>query len=125
MPQDSLAKSGIRFCVMCPVCRKSDRNIGGGHSAWAYFDGCMTHLTTAPKCIGHLLNEDPLTGLGKSMIPPVATLLAELYPNKSARERLPTLTTGTGRPSTVANVHIGTSRWAVLAGVANSTIGIV
>ena len=77
---------------VCPICRKSDRNIGGGHSAWAYFDGCITHLTTAPRCIGHLLNEDPFTGLGKSMIPPVATLLAELYPNKSARECLPMLT---------------------------------
>ena len=77
---------------VCPICRKSDRNIGGGHNAWAYFDGCITHLTTAPRCIGHLLKEDPVTGLGKSLIPSVATLLAELYPNKSARECLPTLT---------------------------------
>ena len=74
---------------VCPICRKSDRNIGG---AWAYFDGCITHLTTAPRCIGYLLNEDPFTGLGKSLIPSVATLLAELYPNKNARECLPMLT---------------------------------
>ena len=33
---------------VCPICRKSDRNIGGKHSAWAYFDGCITHLGTAP-----------------------------------------------------------------------------
>ena len=45
-----------------PICRKSDRNIGGGHNAWAYFDGCITHLNTAPRCIGYLLNEDPLSG---------------------------------------------------------------
>ena len=47
-----------------PICRKSDRNMGGGHNAWAYFDGCITHLTTAPRCIGLLLNEDPFTRLG-------------------------------------------------------------
>ena len=77
---------------MCPICRKSDRNIGCGHNAWAYFDGCITHLTTAPRCTGNLLKEDPLTGQGKSLIPSVATLLAELYPNKSARVFLTTLT---------------------------------
>ena len=79
---------------VCPICCRSDRNIGGGHNAWAYFDGCITQLTTTPRCIGHLLNEDPFTGLGKSLIPSVATLLAELYPNKGAtsRECLPTLT---------------------------------
>ena len=77
---------------VCPIFRKSDHNIGGGHNAWAYFDGCITHLITAPRCIGHLLNEDPLTGQGKSLIPSVATLLAELYPNKSTRECLPMLT---------------------------------
>ena len=77
---------------VCPICRKSDRNIRGEHNAWAYFDGCLTHLATAPKCIGDLLNEDPLTGQGKSLIPSVATLLTELYPNKSARDCLPMLT---------------------------------
>ena len=38
------------------------------------------------------LNEDPLTGQGRSLIPSVATLLTELYPNKSARDCLPMLT---------------------------------
>ena len=47
---------------VCPICRKSDRNIGGGHNAWAYFDGCITHLSTAPRCIGNLLSEDLLIG---------------------------------------------------------------
>ena len=77
---------------VCPICRKSDRNTGGVHNAWAYFDGCITHLSTTPKCIGLLLNEDPLTGKGKSLIPSVATMLAELYPNKTARNYLPLLT---------------------------------
>ena len=77
---------------VCPICHKSDRNTGGVHNAWAYFDGCITHLITAPKCIGHLLNEEPLIGRGKSMISSVATMLAELYPNKSARDYLPLLT---------------------------------
>ena len=104
---------------VCPISRKSDRNIGGVHNAWAYFDGCITHLSTAPKCIGLLLNEDPLTGKGKSLIPSVATMLAELYPNKSTRDYLPFANHhlhGTWRPSTVANVHFGTSKSSVLVG---------
>ena len=68
------------------------RNSGGTHDAWAYFDGCITHLTTAPKCIGYFLTEDPLSGRGRPMIPSVASLLTELYPNKGAREWLPMLT---------------------------------
>ena len=83
---------------VCPICRKGDRNTGGVHNAWAYFEGCVTHLSTAPKCIGLLLKEDPLTGKGKSLIPSVATMLAELYPNKSARECLPLLTIKTMGP---------------------------
>ena len=54
--------------------------------------GDVTHLSTAPRCIGNLLNEDPLTGQGKSLTPSVATLLTELCPNKSTRECLPMLT---------------------------------
>ena len=73
---------------VCPICSKSDRNIGGAHNAWVCFDGCITHLTTA----GHLLNEEPLTGRGKSVIPSVATMLMELYPNESARGYLPLIT---------------------------------
>ena len=77
---------------MCPICCNTDRNIGGTHNAWAYFDGCITHLSTAPKCIGHFLTEDSLLGHGRPMIPSVASLLAELYPNKGVREWLPMLT---------------------------------
>ena len=76
---------------MCPICCNSDRNTGGTHNAWAYFDGCLTHLSTAPRCIGYLLNDDSLSGRGKSLIPSVATMLMELYPNKSMRDYLPLL----------------------------------
>ena len=65
---------------MCPICCKSDRNTGGLHSAWAYFDGCITRLSSAPKCIGLLLNEDPLNGQGKPLIPSAT---------KNARDCLP------------------------------------
>ena len=77
---------------VCPICRNSLRNSGGTHDAWAYFDGCITHLSTAPKCIGCFLSEDSLSERGKSMIPSVSALLAELYPNKETREWLPLLT---------------------------------
>ena len=43
----------------CPVCGVS-RNNGGTHDAWAYMRGCLTHLDSAPKCMGSLLLEDPL-----------------------------------------------------------------
>ena len=57
-----------------------------------YFNGCITHLSTAPKCIGSFLVEDTLTGRGKPMIPSVASLLAKLSPKQEAREWLPMLT---------------------------------
>ena len=53
----------------CPVCKAVARNTGGTHDAWAYFKGCLTHLDSAPKCIGSLLLEDPLNARGKSLIP--------------------------------------------------------
>ena len=76
----------------CPVCRALSRNTGGTHDAWSYFEGCLTHLGTAPRCIGTLLREDPLNACGNSLIPTVATLLAELSPKKKARDWLPALT---------------------------------
>ena len=62
----------------CPVCRAVARNVGGTHDAWAYFEGCLTHMATAPKCIGALLLEDPLHVSGNPLIPTVASMLAEL-----------------------------------------------
>ena len=76
----------------CPVCRAVARNVGGTHDAWAYFNGCLTHLATAPKCIGALLLEDPLNVRGDTLIPTVASMLAELSPKKMARDWLPPLT---------------------------------
>ena len=76
----------------CPVCRAVARNTGGTHDAWAYFNGCLTHLGTAPKCIGALLLEDPLHARGNSLIPTVASMLAEPSPKKKARDWLPPLT---------------------------------
>ena len=49
----------------------------------------LDHCT---KCIVYFLIEDSLAGRGKSMIPSVASLLAELYPKRGAREWLPMLT---------------------------------
>ena len=50
---------------VCPVCRKSDRNTGGLHNAWAYFDGCSTKVHWSSS---------------------------QRNPNKSARDYLPMLT---------------------------------
>ena len=66
---------------MCGI----SRNTGGTHDTWAYMRGCLSHLDSAPKCIGSLLLEDPLNARGKSLIPTVATLLTELSPEKQAR----------------------------------------
>ena len=76
----------------CPICRTFNRNSGSSHDAWAFFDGCLSHLDTAPKCIGNLLLEDTLNGRGLSLIPSVASLLEELSPRKRARDWLPSLT---------------------------------
>ena len=53
----------------------------------------LSHLATAPKCIGSLLSEDPLSARGESLLPTVAFMLRELFPNKRARDWLPPLTT--------------------------------
>ena len=76
----------------CPVCGVMARNSGGTHDAWAYMRGCLTHLNTAPKCMGTLLLEDPLNARGNPLIPTVATLLTELSPEKQARDWLPPMT---------------------------------
>ena len=55
-------------------------------------NGCLTHMNTAPKCIGTLLLENPLYARGKSLIPTVASLLTELSPEKQARDWLPPTT---------------------------------
>ena len=75
----------------CPVCG-APRNTGGTHDAWAFLTGCLSHLDTAPKCIGTLLLEDPLQARGKSLLPTVATMLGELSPGKQARDWLPPMT---------------------------------
>ena len=66
----------------CPVCGAMARNNGGTYDAWAYMRGCLTHLNSAPKCMGTLLLEDPLNARGNPLIPTVATLLTELSPEK-------------------------------------------
>ena len=77
---------------VCPICSNALRNSGATHDAWAYFEGCLTHLASAPKCIGYLLSEDPLSGPLKPMTSSVEKLLAKFYPDKSAREWLPVVT---------------------------------
>ena len=38
---------------LCPICRNAHRNSGGTHDAWAYFNGCISHLGIAAKCMAH------------------------------------------------------------------------
>ena len=74
---------------LCPICRTAHRNSGGTHDAWAYFNGCISHLGSAPMCIGSFMIEDTLKGRGKPMTPLVITLLERLSPKQEAREWLP------------------------------------
>ena len=76
---------------LCPACRNAHRNSGGPFDAWAYFNGCITHLSTAPKCIGSFMMEDTLKERGRPMTPSVASLLKTLFPKQGAREWLPVL----------------------------------
>ena len=59
---------------------------------WAYFDGCLTQLSTGPRCIGSLLSEDSPSLAGQSMIPTTAELLVQLYPHNCIRDFLPAAT---------------------------------
>ena len=93
---------------VCPICKKTDRNIGGVHNPWAYFDGCLSHLSTGTRCIGSLLSEDSPSLTGQSMIPTTAELHAQLHPSKCIRHFLASSdhsVHGTWRPSTMADVH--------------------
>ena len=49
---------------LCPFCRTAHRNSGGTHDAWAYFNGCLSHLSIAPMCIGSFMLGDTLNGRG-------------------------------------------------------------
>ena len=40
---------------MCVQFVETQFAIVGAQDAWAYFNGCLTHLATAPKCIGSFL----------------------------------------------------------------------
>ena len=71
---------------ICPFCRSPHRNTGGTHDAWAYFSGCLQHLSSAPLCIGAMMLEDTLKGAGRPMIPPVLELLETLSTGKEAGE---------------------------------------
>ena len=77
---------------LCPFCRTAHRNSGGTHDAWAYFNGCLSHLSIAPMCIGSFMLEDTLKGRGRPMTPPVIKLLEGLSPKQEAREWLPAIT---------------------------------
>ena len=76
---------------LCPICRNAHRNSGGTHDAWAYFHGCITHLSSTPRCIGSFMVEDTLNRRGRPMTPPVISLLETLSPKQGAREWLPML----------------------------------
>ena len=76
---------------LCSFCRNTHRNSGGTHDASAYFHGCITNLTTTPRCIGSFMVEDTLKGRGRPMTPSVISLLETLSPKEGAREWLPML----------------------------------
>ena len=59
----------VVLAAVMPICRNAHRNSGGTHDAWAYFNGCITHLGIAPKCIGSFMIEDALKGREKPMTP--------------------------------------------------------
>ena len=80
---------------LCSFCRSAHRNTGGTHDAWAYFNGCLNHMSSALLCIGALMLEDTLKlqkVQGKPLIPPVIKLLETLSPKVEAREWLPAIT---------------------------------
>ena len=76
---------------LCPICRTTNRNSGGTHDAWASFHGCISHLTTTPRCIGSFMVADTARGRGRRMTPSVISLLEALSPKQGAREWLPML----------------------------------
>ena len=94
---------------VCPICKKSDRNTGGVHNPWAYFEGCcLTHLSSGPRCIGSLLSEDSPSLKDHSMIPTTAELLGQLLPQQLHQGFLASsdhCVHWTWRPSTTADVH--------------------
>ena len=61
-------------------------------AVWAYFNGCLSHLSIATMCIGSFVLEDTLKGRGRPMTPPVIKLLEGLSPKQEAREWLPAIT---------------------------------
>ena len=77
---------------LCPFCRTAHRKSGGTHDAWAYFNGCLSHLSIAPMCIGSFMLGDTLNGRGNPMTPPVIKLLNRLSPKQEAREWMPAIT---------------------------------
>ena len=83
---------------VCPICKRSDRNIGGVHNPWSYVEGCLSHLSTGSGCIGALLNADSPELTGQSMILSTAELLAQLHPPNSIRDFMPAVTIVYMRP---------------------------
>ena len=75
-----------RYQHLCPICRNTHRNSSGTHDAWAYFHGCISHLTTTPRCIGSFMVEDTVKGRGKPLTPSLMSLLQTLSPKQGARE---------------------------------------
>ena len=84
-----MACQSWQFQHLCPICRNAHRNSSGTHDAWAYFNSCLSHLSSAPMCIGSFMLEDTLKERGRPMTPPVITLLERLSPKQEAREWLP------------------------------------
>ena len=77
---------------VCPICKRSDRNIGGVNNPWSYMDGCLEHLSTGAGCIGALLNATSPDTTGPSMILSTAELLAKLHPPNCIRDFMPATT---------------------------------
>ena len=113
---------------VCPICCNAVRNSGWTHDAWAYFDGCITHLTTAPKCIGSFLIEDSLAGRGK-IDDSISCIVAGRALSQERSKRVVANADyhlhGTRRSQTMAYVNHSSPRALVLDSVADAIIGSV
>ena len=78
---------------VCPICKRSDRNIGGVNNPWLYMDGCLEHVSTGAGCMGALLKAESPENTGSSMILFTSELLSKLHPPNCIRSFMPATTT--------------------------------
>ena len=77
---------------LCPFCRTAHRNTGGTHDAWAYFNGCLHHLNSAPLCIGAFMLEGHIEGTREANDTACHQAVRNSLPKMETREWLPAIT---------------------------------